>query len=95
MVHSHLAALEPEDVVLVGRRRVTSATRTVVDVARIVPFEQGVIVADAALRLGLTTHEQLAEQLKRSRRMPGARAAGRVIAFADGRSESVGESAAG
>lgn len=92
MVHSHLAALEPDDLVLVGHRRVTSPTRTAVDVARIVPFEQGVIVADAALRLGLTTPEKLAEQLKRSRRLPGARAAGRVIAFADGRSESVGES---
>jgi len=92
MVHSHLAALEPDDVVLVDHRRVTSPTRTVVDVARTVPFEQGVIVADAALRLGLTTHEKLADQLKRSRRMPGARAARRMIAFADGRSESVGES---
>jgi hypothetical protein len=42
--------------------------------------------------LGLVSGEQLAAQLKRSHRMPGARAAGRVIAFADGRSESVGES---
>ena len=51
MVHSHLAELDADDVVVVGRRQVTSPTRTVVDVARIVPFEQGVIVADAALRL--------------------------------------------
>ena len=52
MVHSHLAALEPDDVVLVDHRRVTSPTRTVVDVARTVPFEQGVIVADAGMFSG-------------------------------------------
>jgi len=92
MVHSHLSALEADDVVELGHRSVTSPTRTLVDVARFVPFEQAVIAADAALRLGLTTRDQLAERLKRLPRMPGARAAGRVIAFADGRSESVGES---
>lgn len=91
-VHSHMSVLEPDDVVVLRHRLVTSPTRTVVDVARIVPFEQGVVIADAALRMGLTTLEQLGEQVKRCRRMPGARAAGRVIAFADGRSESVGES---
>jgi len=92
LVHSHLALLDAVDVVERGQLAVTSPARTVVDVARVVPFEQAVIVADAALRLGLVSGEQLAAQLKRSHRMPGARAAGRVIAFADGRSESVGES---
>ena len=92
MLHSHLSALEADDVVELGHRPVTSPTRTLVDVARVVPFEQAVIAADAALRLGLTTRDQLAERLKRLPRMPGARAAGRVIAFADGRSGSVGES---
>jgi len=50
------------------------------------------VVADAALRARRTTPDQLAAQLTRVCRMPGARDAARVIKFADGRSESVGES---
>ena len=92
MVHSYTSALETDDVVLVGHRAVTSAARTVLDVARTIPFEQAVVVADAALRARLTTPDQLAAQLTRVCRMPGARDAARVIKFADGRSESVGES---
>ncbi len=71
---------------------ITSAARTVTDLARVLAFEDGVVVADAALRRGLTSSEQLTDQLTVSQRLPGGLAAARVVGFADGRSESVGES---
>ena len=70
----------------------TSVTRTVVDVARSVPFECAVVIADRALRSGDTSRAQLADCTARLGRVPGIRAAARVVAFADPLSESVGES---
>ena len=69
----------------------TDLARTVVDLARSLPFEQGVAAADRALALGATVLE-LEAALARAGRLRGAGAARRVVAFADGRSESVGES---
>jgi hypothetical protein len=70
----------------------TDVTRTVVDLARSAPFESAVVVADAALASRRTTPEALAACLSRMGPVPGSRAVARVLAFADGRSESVGES---
>ena len=70
---------------------VTSPGRTVVDLARSVPFEQAVCIADAALFQRLVTRLDLDAALARSARRPGAPAARRVVAFANGLSESVGE----
>jgi len=70
----------------------TSATRTVLDVARSRPFESAVVVADAALRASLTTAEPLSAWTIDHHTWPGIRRARRVLEFADGRSESVGES---
>ena len=92
LVHVHAAALAPPELDVVAGLPVTTPARTVVDVARTVPFEPAVAVADAALRAGLVTLEELAEALARAAHRPGAPAARRVVAFADGRSESVGES---
>ena len=69
----------------------TSLARTVLDLARTRPLPQAVAAADRALRDGLPPH-LLAEGLMRMERWPGVRAARRVVAFADPRSESVGES---
>lgn len=81
-----------DGVALVDGRLVTSPARTVVDIGRTVPFEQAVIIGDAAVRdLGIEGDE-LAAELDRSRRRRGAAAARRVVEFLDPRSESVGES---
>ena len=70
---------------------VTSLSRTVVDLARCLPYDQGVAVADRGLSAGCDP-SMLAEHPDQARCWQGAPQARRVIAFADGRSESVGES---
>ena len=79
-------------IVEVGCIPMTSAARTVVDIARLGSFEPAVAVADAALRRRLVTRAELDTAAARARGWPGSPAARRVVAFADGRSESVGES---
>lgn len=71
---------------------VTGVARTVVDVARTVPFEQAVVIADAALHRSLVTPEELVTEAYSAAGQRGAKRAAAVVAFADGRSESVGES---
>jgi hypothetical protein len=72
--------------------RVTSAARTVLDLARTTPFDSAVATADAALHNKLTTRTSLDEQLLRLRPGPGSRDATTALSFADGRSDSPGES---
>jgi hypothetical protein len=91
-VHVHAAALEPHEVVDVGGVTVTSAARTLLDLGRSLPFEQVVVIADAALARGLVGPAELEAVLLGKLRWPGMPAAKRALAFADGRSESVGES---
>ncbi|MEV0028696.1 hypothetical protein [Nocardia sp. NPDC050793] len=88
----HATRIEPDEVVRIDGLRVTSAARTVIDLARTVPFEQAVVIGDSALRLGKTTRAELSGQLARAAGRPGAPAARRVVEFLDGRSESAGES---
>ena len=85
-------ALPAEDVVTLDGYRVTAAARTVVDLAKQLPFESAVVAADSALHAGITTVEELTAAADRQTHCPGLGGARRVIAFADGRSESVGES---
>lgn len=94
-VHVHTAPLDPAEVVVVGGLPVTSLARTVTDLARSVPFEQAVVLADSAMfhkRRDCIGPTDLAEALERAPRWPGSPAARRVVAFANGLSESVGES---
>ncbi len=72
----------------------TSVARTVADLARALPFADGVVVADAALHQKKATEEHLAAAAQACARWPGARRARDVIAFSDRRSESVLESVA-
>ena len=85
-------ALPQEDVVTLAGYRVTGAARTVIDLAKQLPFEAAVVAADSALHSGITTVDALTAAADRQAHCPGIRGARRVIAFADGRSESVGES---
>ncbi|WP_141566425.1 hypothetical protein [Pseudonocardia sp. N23] len=91
-LHLHGTGLGEDEVELVEAGHVTSVARTVVDIARTEPFEQAVAVADAALRAGLVAPTSLTYARGRARHRGGATAAGRVVAFADGRCESTGES---
>jgi hypothetical protein len=91
-LHAHTASLEADEVLQIGDWAVTSVARTIVDLGRTLPFEQALLAADHALHWGLTSAEDLAAQMDRCRRLPGALASSRVVAFADGRSASLGES---
>ena len=91
IVH-HGGRLPSEQVRVVDGMRVTTPDRTVVDLARLAGFEPGVVTADAALRLGRVTRERLRELAIETDDWPGSRVVGRVVSFADGLSETVGES---
>jgi hypothetical protein len=91
-IHVHSAPLCADDVVIVRGLPVTSIERTLADLARSRPLEQAVVVLDAALARGWTTPAAVLAALGRQVRWPGVAAARRALAFADGRSESVGES---
>ena len=91
-LHLHVARLPEEQLAVVDGVLTTGATRTVVDLARTLPFESAVVAADAALARGLTSAGPLTNCLETMGSVPGSRRAARVLAFADGDSESVGES---
>jgi len=91
-VHVRSAPLRTDEIVLRAGVRVTSPARTVVDLARSVGFEAGVVVADQALAGRAVTPEELAAALRRQLGWPGIPRARRVVAFASGASRSVGES---
>lgn len=72
---------------------VTSAARTVVDVARTSSLATGVAAADFALRANLCTSEELAAEVgSLTVGSPGVRQARTVVGLADPRSMSAGES---
>lgn len=70
---------------------VTSVARTILDCARLMPRDQAVVMADYALRRGLTKEADLRAGLERVAG-PGVSRARTVLTLADKRSESVGES---
>lgn len=90
----HPCSLPAGHVAVVRNIRVTSAARTVVDLARNIPFPAGVVCADSALHAKLATKDELHEVLAGCSRWPGIRRARAVVEFSDARSESVFESVA-
>lgn len=93
-VSHHVATLPDDQITAIEGVPVTVGTRTVIDAARVCSFESSVILADAALRDGHTTSDELLDVLNAMRDWPGARNAGRVVEFADALSENPGESLA-
>ena len=73
---------------------VTTAARTVIDLARTLPFTDAVVAADSALREEKATKAELGKTLAACAQWPGVRQARRVVEFADERAESPLESAA-
>jgi len=88
----HIAALPADHVVSYRGVPLTSVPRTVIDLARALPFAEGVAVADSALHAGLTSKTALAGVIADCPRWRGLQRARDVTAFSDARAESVLES---
>lgn len=89
----HAGLLGEYDIVERDGLRITSPGRTLVDLARTAPFDVAVAAADAALREKLVTPDDLTVRIGSVvRGGRGVAAVRRVLQFADGRAESVGES---
>ncbi|WP_020391039.1 type IV toxin-antitoxin system AbiEi family antitoxin domain-containing protein [Kribbella catacumbae] len=70
----------------------TTIARSVVDASCSAGYEVAVALCDGALQSGRVTKAQLSEELGQMVGWPGTCTAQAAVAFADGRSESVGES---
>jgi hypothetical protein len=90
VVHRH--QLHEGDEIQLEAGRVTSVTRTILDVARIAPFVDAVALTDAALRAELTTKAELREVLGRCGAIDGRGRAARAIDFASPLAQLPGES---
>lgn len=85
----YAARLPVEHVATEWGVRVTTPARTVVDLARVLPFIDAAVVADSAIHKLKASKEQMRRVLSACRQWPGATAADRVIDFCSGLSESV------
>jgi hypothetical protein len=86
--HVSRAPLEREEVTVRGPFRLTTAARTLIDVAREEPLEDAVVAIDAALLAGRATEQQLRDAAARARLWRGGPRAARALSLADGRAES-------
>ena len=93
-IHLYSAHLPESHVMTLNGVRVTTASRTVVDLSRSLPFMEGVVATDSALRLGKTTDLGLADVLRACARWRGADRARRVTGFSTEDAGSVLESCA-
>jgi hypothetical protein len=90
---AHLLPLDDRDVVEVDGLRCTAPARTAVDIACAAPFDDGLVVMDAALHAGLVRgKDDLREALGAAPGRKGSVRAAEVVDFADGDAESPGES---
>ena len=90
----HSAELPAEHVTTLYGVPVTTAARTVIDIARRSTFMEGVVVADSALQERHTSKTELRRVLAWCERWPGTGQARKVVDFTDGLAESVLESCA-
>jgi very-short-patch-repair endonuclease len=84
--------LKPEDIAVVNGIRVTTPLRTAMDLGRLLWRFDAIAALDAFLRLGVPREEMTAE-LDRFKGYRGICQLRLLLPIADGRSESVGESA--
>lgn len=90
-VHRHHEQLAPNEIVSSGGLLLTSAARTIADLARTVSLTSAVATGDCALRRGLAL-DALNATVAAAKGRRGAPKARRALALMDGRSDSVGES---
>lgn len=93
-VRVHVTELPDADVSTRFGFAITTAARTVADLARELDFAGGVVAADSALQRNLTSKDELAQVIAACRGWPGITRAAAVAGFADGRAESPLESLA-
>ncbi len=93
-VHLYVARLPPGHVSQRFGLPITTVARTVLDLARSTPFEDGIVTADSALHRHLTSKKELRAALAETPQVRGSRRAAGVVEFADGLSESALESIA-
>jgi hypothetical protein len=93
-IHIRTAALPDAHVRVRDGIPVTSVARTVVDLARALPFRAGVVVADSALHRFQVGKGELNAIVRDCARWPGVVKARSVVAFSDGLAESPFESIA-
>ena len=91
LVRIHSSPLAEADRTEIDGLPVTSLARTVLDLARSLPFDEAVAAGDRALATGLAL-DLLVEMLDTRERWAGMRQARRVAGFIDSRAESTGES---
>ncbi|MFI5691827.1 type IV toxin-antitoxin system AbiEi family antitoxin domain-containing protein [Kribbella sp. NPDC051586] len=88
----HRSPIAAEEIVEIDGLRVMSVERAIVETSCTASYETGVVLADAALRERLTNPDKLAAAVLRHRHWRGSPAASAATRFANGLSESVGES---
>lgn len=91
-VKSHRRSLSDDEITTVGALKVTTPARALVDLACEAGFEPAVCSMDAALRASIVSMTELESALQRIDGQAGAGHSRRAVAFADARSESIGES---
>lgn len=91
LLRHDLCPIAPDEIVNVEGMFVTSADRTIIDIARGCDPVPGVAVADAGLQRELVTEVSLQEALDRASGRAGVRRARTVIGMTDRRSESIAE----
>jgi hypothetical protein len=88
----HRSRFDPGEITVVDGLRVVTPARAITETTCVSSYEVGVVLADAALRQRLVTAEALVATADRHSYRTGAPAARAAARFADGLSESVGES---
>ena len=91
-VVAHAAELRDDQLCEVGGLLFVSAARAVVDLARTEPLIEAVAVADAVLRAGAATEQQIIDVLATSGGLRGVRKARAILPYLEPRSESRMES---
>jgi hypothetical protein len=91
-VRIHRGRLSSDDLVHIDGLLTTAVPRTVVETACTASFEAAVVFADAAIRDHDLDHDAIQRLLRTTEFWPGSTTARGAMRFADGRSESVGES---
>jgi hypothetical protein len=91
-VIQHRGKLRRGDVMLIDGRRVTSPTRTALDLTTLTDLERALPPMDHFLRTGRTSKAQLREGAKAMARWANTLGTDLVINFADSRRESLAES---
>jgi hypothetical protein len=93
LIHHH-GLCSDSDVAVVGGITMTTPARTVVDAGSLLSTESALVLADAALRLGLCSHEDLSMVHDRIGSWPGYQRLQVVTRMASALSGSAGESRA-